>query len=371
MVDNAQKQEGAKDPAGQPKEPSGQCKDWSDPSPPKDLIDEPEIKKACTCPSSPTATTNCLEDLIEEQAGKVSIADRTKAFKAELEALLTKVRTATQEYSADKYEKLLKQWKEQDRSIAELLRKLDCALPCWRCVIECYICPLLGKLRHAEWRLYGDGTYRSDAGNIHDMRYWYQRDLDAKQRRFQRIKNVLTAWEKPPQTIEKALADNAKLIVDIGGALGQNAAKVVYDVFFRLLPMHLAIAPPASTTTTNIDVKYVTFCEWDTGQEDACCGPDVGELSWRQRLIGPQPHLVHPSDYSEIICCLVNERLAKAKDAVAAADAKFQEFDNEIKRRRAEIDNGLKTFDAVARNAIPSGVDCHCGEVVEKNTPAA
>ncbi|HSK62365.1 MAG TPA: hypothetical protein VK893_00940, partial [Pyrinomonadaceae bacterium] len=77
--------------------------------------------------------------MITDKASKLAGAEKDKAFKADLEALLTKANAAKQEYTRDKYEKLVKQWVEQDEQIAELIRKLVCALPCWRCVIECYV----------------------------------------------------------------------------------------------------------------------------------------------------------------------------------------------------------------------------------------
>jgi hypothetical protein len=304
----------------------------------------------------------------------MTVADKAKAFKTELEALQTKARAASQEYSTDKYGKLLKQWQEQDRQIAELIRKLVCAVPCWKCVIECYVCSLLNELHYSEVWLYGDGTFCSDVHNLYDLRYWLERDLEAKQRRFQRIKSVLAAWEKPAQTIEKVLQDNAKLIADAEKALGTDSSKVVYDVFLKLVPMHLAIAPPAkdADTTTKIDKKYTEFCGCDTGTPDDCCGPDVGELSLRERILGPQPYLIDPNDYFNVLCCLVKERYLPAKDKVADAEAAFQARDNEIKRRLAQIADALKpgAFEKAAKAAIPATIDCRDCDCDDDSKPA-
>lgn len=182
---------------------------------------------------------------------------------------------------------------------------------------------------------------------------------DAKQRTFDRIKSVLAVWEKPSQAIEKALADNAKLIADTGKFLAPDAAKLVYDLFLRLVPMHLAIAPPkGSGITTAIGKEYTTFCECDEGKPDDSCGPDVGEASVRQRLIGPQPYLVNPDDYFAIICCLVEQRYLPAKNALAGAKSAYQQVDAEITKYTAEIDERIKSLDKDAKAAIPSVIDC-------------
>jgi hypothetical protein len=349
------------DPAPQPK-PPGDGKACGDPpktEPPE--LKEPEKCKEppCCCPPGPGSDSNCLQDLIAQQASDIAAADKAKAFKADLEGLLAKADAAKQEYTQDKYQKLLKQWVEQDAEIAELIRKLVCAVPCWRCIVECHVCPLLNELHYAEVWLYDKGQWCSQAYSLYDLLYWHDRDRAAKERRFLRIKAVLAAWEKPAQTIEKALADDAKLIADIGKSLGTEASKAVYDLFFKLVPLHLAIAPPAGPgQTTKIDKKFTQFCDCDTGTPDDCCGPDVGEWSLRQRLIGPQPYLINPNDYFTVICCLVKHRYGPAKDALGQAEAAWVTVDNKIKRYKAQIENGLKSFDKDAKAAIPAVVDC-------------
>ncbi|HUR81061.1 MAG TPA: hypothetical protein VM733_09855 [Thermoanaerobaculia bacterium] len=348
------------DPADQPKPPGGECQDPPDTEPPK--LEDPEKchpDPCCNCQPGPGSDPNCLEKLIAKQTNEIAAADKAKTFKADLEALHAKAKAASQEYTRDKYDKLVKQWVEEDRDIAELVRKLVCAVPCWRCIIECYVCTLLYDIRDAELRLYGNGKWCSEVHDVQDLLYWYGRDRAVKERAFNRIKNVLAAWEKPAQTIGKILTDNAKLIVDSGKLLGSEASKVVYDVFLRLIPLHLAIAPPqGSAWTTKIAKEYTKFCDCDTGKPDDCCGPDVGELSLRQRLIGPQPYLIDPNDYFKVICCLVDKRYGPAKDRLSKADAAVVATENEMKRLAGLIENGLKNFDANARTAIPAVVDC-------------
>lgn len=353
-------------PADQPKPPGQDCKpDLPDTKAPT-LDDPPKCPDPpCNCPTTPGSSgPDCLQKQIDAEAAKITAADRAKVAKTELEAFLAKAKAAAQEYNRAKYEKLVKQWQDEDRDVAELVRKLVCALPCWKCVIECYVCPIINDLRDSELRLC-DGDWKDyyndyKTHNLYDLRYWLDRDRDYKTQRLQRIRNVLAAWEKPAQTIDKALTDDAKLIADCNKALGVDPSSVVFDVFFKLVPMHLAIAPPAinAEVTTQIDKKYTEFCECDEGDPDDCCGPDVGKLSWRERLIGPQPYLIDPNEYFKIICCLVENRYQPAKDQAADADAAYQKVDNEIQRRKTQVDNALKTFEKDAKGAIPPDVDC-------------
>ncbi len=297
--------------------------------------------------------------MIADQAAEIAAAEKAKVFKTDLEALLAKAKAAEQEYTKDRYDALVKLWVQRDGDIVDLIRKLVCAVPCWRCIIDCYICPLLNELHYVEQWLYGDGTLPSEVHNKYDLQYWRVRDKDQKERRYLRIKAVLAAWEKPAQTIEKALGDNKAAIEAALKALSTDAGKVVYDVFFRIIPLHLAIAPPkGSGVETAIDQQYTEFCACDTGTPDDCCGPDVGETSLRQRLIGPQPYLVEAKDYFEIICCLVKHRYGPAKDAFAKAEAALAGIDNEIKNYKSQIENGLKSFEKDAKRAIPSAINC-------------
>jgi len=153
------------------------------------------------------------------------------------------------------------------------------------------------------------------------------------------------------------------LMESVGKLVGTEPSKAVYDVFLRLVPLHLAVAPPkGSKWTTAIDKKYTEFCECDkVTPEDGhdCCGPSVGAQTLRQRLIGPQPYLVEPQDYfNKVICCLVEKHYLPAKDALAKAEADLLTVENQIKRYKAQIENGLKSFEKDAKAAIPTSVKC-------------
>lgn len=366
-------------PAELPKAPGGTCNPLPTTTPP--TIDDPEKTSPCPtpdpkckCPAQPGSTSSCLDGIDDALIAKIAGGEKAKTSKTENDALKAKAKAAEQEYTTDKYGKLVKTWGEQDVDIADLIRKLVCALPCWRCVVDCYVCSRINALHYAEASLYGDGkTFGSPTTvkNLYDLRYWHERDRDAKRRVLQRIKDVLAVWEKPAQTIERILGENRKLIIDIGQMVGTDAAKAVYDLFFKLVPMHLAIAPPSSSQwKTRIAEEYAQLCGCDKGERDDCCGPDVGLSSLRLRLIGSQPYLIDPADYMKVICCLVEHRLRPAKDAEEAADAAYQKADNDIKRRKSQVDDGLKSFEKDVKAAIPSAIRCCHDDDMQVETPA-
>lgn len=363
------------DPADQPKPPVGEdkCKPIPETCPPGPPEIEPcEMDEYCKClPGPPDGGSGCLEVLITEKTQALAAAEKDKTFKADLEVLLNKVNAAQQEYTQDKHKELVKQWVEQDEDIADLISKLVCHLTCWRCMIECYVCPFINRIHEAEERLKWDPDNYPKAFNWYDLLEWHKRDLAVKERRFTRIKSVLAAWEKPAQTIARILSDNAKLIADLTKVIGTDTSKVAFDVFFKLVPLHLSIAPPeASGWETKIDRKYTQFCCCDVPSPDDCCGPDVGNIEWsiRQRLVGPQPYLIDPNSYKSLVCCLVKHRYGPAQKQLTDAQGEVLRVEAEIKRDKDAIDNGLKNFDKEARAAIPSVVLC-CGEQLDQPKP--
>lgn len=321
----------------------------------------PDPDPCCNCPPKPSTTSNCLEDLIAKQTADIIAADKAQAFKKDLEALLKAAKDASTNYTRDKYVEFVAEWLRQDAAIAELIRKLVCAVPCWRCILDCYVCPLLNELHYAEKWLYDDGQLYTNVHDLYDLQYWHQRDKAAKQRRFDRITSVMAAWGNPAKTIGEKLTSNKALTETASKVIGTEPGKAIYDVFLVLVPLHLAIAPPATSPewTTKIDKKYTEFCECNEGTPDACCGPDVGEWSLRQRLIGPQPYLIDPHDYFKLICCLVEKRYAPAKDALSKAEKELAAVGNRIARYEAQFKDGwVKSFETTAKGAIPSVIDC-------------
>src|SRR5947209_2790773 len=87
-------------PADQPKPPGNKCADLPITTPPK-LDDPPKCPDPpCECPSKPPSSgPDCLQELIDNENAEITAADRAKAFKTDLEALLAKAKAAAQEYN--------------------------------------------------------------------------------------------------------------------------------------------------------------------------------------------------------------------------------------------------------------------------------
>jgi hypothetical protein len=350
-------------PAPQPKPPgNGSTCQPIVPTTPPELKPPPPCPPDpdCTCPKPPS-TPSCLEDLIVKHTAETANAEKATKFKADLDELLKQAKAANQKYTRTKYDELVKRWVEQDVAIAMLLSRLICIVPCWRCVIECYVCPLLTQLRDAELLLYDNDKLYADVNDLHDLQHWHTRDKQIKDRRVARIEKVLTAWTSPgpTDTIEAILNETKELAGAISTAMGKEPSKAIYDTFFKLIPKHLAIAPPAALVKTKIEEEFTVYCGCDTGEPDDCCGPDVGKLTLRQRLVGPLPYLVDPNEYYTLICCIVDKRFRPTKEAAWKADASLAS----VAARIATLIERLgpewpKTFETDATGAIPSEIDC-------------
>ena len=351
--------------------PSNECEKLSTDPPNAPSYQPPECDKPkCTCPDGPSSSSNCITDMITSQDADITAGEKAVAFKKELQTILAKANVAKQDYTRDKYTNLCMRWADEDGQIAELIRKLECTVTCWDCVIECYICPRLNELRDAQNWLDGDGQLPTEAHNLYDIQYWRLRDKERKERSLNQIKNALAAWtEKPPaQTIDKILTDNAKLIGEVSKSLGTEPGKAIYDIFFRLVPLHRAIAPLSGLNwktkdadwDTHIDEQYTDLCanKCDMGTPDPCCGVDLSDTNMSQRLIGLQPYLIDPNEYFSLICCIVENRYEPAKKLWAMAEAELAKVTNQITNLKAQIDTGLKSFDKDTRAAIPSVIDC-------------
>jgi hypothetical protein len=164
-------------PAKQPKPPVDDCHKCSElPVTTPPTVPEPEKcpdpPPECKCPPPATNTANCLEKAIEKQAKRLAQAEKAKTFKADLEARLQKATTAAQQHNTGRIRKLpvaLAGRGSRHRRVDSC--KITCAVPCWRCLIECYVCPILNALHDNEQRLWGNGTLPATASNRYDLQY--------------------------------------------------------------------------------------------------------------------------------------------------------------------------------------------------------
>jgi hypothetical protein len=318
----------------------------------------PEPSCCCKCPTPPGSTSNCLEELVEGQIGDLGAADKAK-FKAELVKILETAKKAKQEYTRDKYDELKDNWIKEDTRIADVIRRLECAVWCWECVLECHVCPLLYDLHKAEKWLYDDEKRYDTVHDLYDKRYWLERERAVRQRKLNRIKDVLKAWESPAASIQKAMDDTRKLLDAIETLLGTQPGKAVYDLFFRVIPLHLAIAPPAGIAETQIDKRYTEFCDCGEWGPDDCCGPDIALRGFRERLLPPQAYIINPDDFFNLICCLVDKKYRPANDDLIDADLQLAKLASEIDRYEKAIGPGWQAeFEKNAKAAIPSVIDC-------------
>lgn len=370
------------DCADQPHPPKDECSTLpTSPTVPK----LPEVEPCedcpapdCQCPTVPSKTSNCIEELIAKQAAEIAAAEKAKTFKTSLEALLGKAKAASQEYTQDAYEKLSKRWVVQDGEIAKLIHNLVCSVPCWRCVIDCHICQLLDEFHTIEQQLYRDDKPYDYVNNLFDQQYWYTRDKEKKERTFKRVKDVLTAWESPAKAIDKVLTDNAKAIESSKG-IGNASGSMLVDVFFRIVPLHLAIAPVrglnwANKTApwkTNIRKEYTDLCPCDTGTPDRCCGVDLGHPRLSLQLFDPQPYLIDPNDYFELICCIVEQRYEPAKAALGKAEAELSAITDKIKSLHDRLLNLPKSFATDVKGILPSQIECQRYQPVEIESKAS
>jgi len=331
------------------------------PKPPK-LPKPKTCKPQCECPTPPAPPHTCFDKLIAKQDNIASRAGRANEVKADLTALRDQANKAKQTYTRQKYEDFRKRWKQLDKDIAGAIEIVTCNTKCWWCVLECHICPEIYRIRWLEERLYGSGALIGDVHSLNDLEYWYQRDVDAKQRAFDRIDAVLKAWNDPTASIDTALKHNETLV---GTIRGLDQAEGLRSVFFDLIPWHMAIAPRdienPRDIETRIDPKYLELCgECDPPPDpDDCCGPDVSLPNVRQRLIPTQAFIVDPDRYFDVLCCLVTQRYEPAQRQLENAKAVRDQIAADITSLGAELTSRLANPLAKFKDNIALPIDCH------------
>lgn len=350
--------------------PDGKKKCDDLPKPPKvpELPERKPCPQPCICPTPPGGPPNdCLEKLIRSQAKVVTQAERAKAFVEELTAFQAKVVSAQVDYTQARYKELKKLWEDQDKLIVDLTEKVKCSVPCWQCLLECRLCPLLEEIRVLEDRLNGTEGLTDKVYSLIDLQFWHQRNVAQLQARVDRINGVLAAWEKLSATLGDTLEKNGKLITDLPAVLAAEPAKAIYDIFMTLVPRHLAIRPYGAKS--GIKDEFIKVCTCDDGAPDICCGINVGVRNLRDRLVGTLPYIVDPADFPDMVCCLITKRLAPASDQLAAAQAELTATTNEIEQTKKLIEDRTAAIEAAFKAELGNPIDCSLYK--KKDMPAS
>ncbi|MFL9977632.1 hypothetical protein [Paraburkholderia graminis] len=345
------------------------------------LCTRPQCAPRCCCPSVATGKPLCLDNLIRDEAAVINKGEQAKKFKADLEALLGKLKGATLDYTADSYKDLKTRWKTEDEAIVCLIRSVQCALPCWWCVIECEICPLVNEIHGLELELSGEyllpnetapapaaatttaaGTTATCFKSIYDQRYWWWREKIRRQALFDHVANVMKSWEAPVKTIDGILKANSEIIKTITSALNIDQKKEIGKYLFelvRLVRQHMAIAPPASVVPTSIEKRYVELCCWDQSPElHSCCGVVIRRPTVLDRVIGALPYLIDPALYPDLVCCLATKVYQPAKRSAVDADSQYADLDSQVKAIEAAIPAQIGSLPADAKIRLAKTIEC-------------
>ncbi len=291
------------------------------------------------------ATNDSIETEIDMISSRLAVAERLKEYKATLEALLQKTRSALEEYPARKHAELQKRWQEQDRNLKDLLAKLQCSIPDWENRLCHAVAPLFAEIAGLKCELRPTpAAPEPPAGTSEGLYARRERlllRLAKRQARYEQARLALAAWEKPAPTLEKILNDNDKLVADIKKSIGQpEAPALLYDMFFKLLPMYYLIAP-AAAASTRIDAKdFVTR--------------HAGEEAWDDltEMLGPQPMLIEPAAYLKHLAGAPLKDFNQASTELAETAGDLQKIQDEIKRAEKALEERRKTLEKAARAAL-------------------
>lgn len=343
-----------------PQDPYKSCEgptDWTAPEPPKPQ----PCEQPCCCPSDPGGgSSDCLQSVITEESKKIAAADQAKAFVDVLGQIQKSANDAKGKYTRSVYESLRDGWIKFDGDLLlRVTKQLECTIRCWECVVECRLCPLLKAIRDRQLVLDGkvDNLPKS-VDSLRELLCWHQRNVAFRQADFDRVNGVLTAWVTDPVgKLQKAMADNIDLAGKILDTMATDNVGALWNIFMRLLPLHMAIAPRGQKSA--IDPAYLTICDnCDPDDPTWCCTVHVGERSIRQQLIGPVPYIVDPDRYPDVICCLVTQRYQKASVLLAKAKAEYAEVQSRIERVTTEIGDRKKSLADDFKGDLTTPIDC-------------
>ena len=333
------------------------------PVPPPWLKPEDDPDPSCCCPKKPGGKEpgGCLDDLIIDQGGRAAQASAATSSVEDLTKRQQKIVTALKTYTQPKYEALLKQWKKQDGEIVCIIRNLLCSIKCWKCVLECHLCPLLHEIEAQETlvRGTGAGAYAKSVDTLAEQAAWHLRNYAERNAYFERIFATLTAWEDPAKTLSDVMTANQKLIDAMSGLLSTDQPAALYTFFVKLLPAHWAIRP-RTEGASEIPADILKVCACNEVTPDACCGPDTGLRSVRDRLSmeKPVPYLVKPDELPVIVCCLVRYRYIPAKQTLAEAELAATKAKKALDEADGLIKTLTKDVETTFKSALSPLIEC-------------
>lgn len=282
-----------------------------------------------------------IDDLEKQLGGELAMDGVRKEYWGVVAAFLQKARGAAADYSARRDE-LSRRWEAQEAPVAGLLGDLK-NKPGW----DKSCGPIAGMFKaiaDAAAALEPPDKASLPAPVGDQGLYWKRAGLlatrDTRRRDYERCKLDLAVWEKPAQTLDKVLSDNQKLIDDASKAMQQPCVgTLLYDVAFKLVPLHLMIAPAAGST---ID-PATTVCGQTLAQLKDLVAP----------VAGPLPSLIPEGEFGNK-CSSAIAALKLSMESLARAEKELSAIEAEIARTVAAAAKG-KTIDKDARALLTQG----------------
>jgi hypothetical protein len=312
-------------------------------------------KKECPVAESET------DLLLGENVKREAVAAVHKENQVELLAFLQKARSAADDYTAQKYNELVGRWIDQDGRITKLVAGLD-QRDDWQQSIPA-VCALFTAIQEVVDRLEGCPPDEPPTANaqqaaadaaakaatqdessklgLYADRATLQTRRDREKRALARVRLELAAWEKPAQTLEKILNEHFKLIEECTKLAGRADAALAYDVFFKLVPVHLHITPKDATSTVKPLEAVLKLVKPEV--------KDCTDAAIRQ--LAPQPRLIKPSAYPQQVD-LVAKAMNTAIAALAEAEGEVKKNEDAINRNLRALDYKKKSLDKDARGAL-------------------
>lgn len=279
------------------------------------------------------------DSVLDGFSSELAKAAVLKTYQAELDGLLQKARGTAQAYDQQKHDELLMRWTEQDDKIADLINRL-CAVGTWTDDFAEKVGPVYLGLKALQKELDDWPISMPDAAKCSRLNCaLHQAWRDARQREYAEQKKVLPVWAQLVASLEKTLDDNDKLIVEAyktaSAANPVQQKALPADLFTRLVPQHLAIAPAAR------NVKPLS--QYDAALADIESAIDAA--------LAPQPALIAPADYGN----RWNEKVSEVKpalDALAEAEGALKKVADGVERRGRQLDEGIKSAPVDAKRAL-------------------